>query len=200
MNQPPSGEWQDLARLWQTSVAPVTVAEIEALHQRQRRRLRAATVVELAGASLGVAAALWLGFVSRFLWVGILTVAFAAASVIVVLRARRSQDRQEPSTDLLESLQGSLNYQDWLIVQLRYGRALSLVALFAIVIAASEQLMHVANATRSGLLATAAAGTAVLAALAWNLTLVWNVSKRSARLQEFREKLVADHATTLPLA
>jgi hypothetical protein len=193
MNQPPDGDWQELAKLWQSDVAPVSVADIENLHQRQRRRLRAATAAELIATTLGIAASAWLAFQHRFLWVGVLAIAFAAASAFVVLRVRRLPS-PPASGDLLKSLKGSLVYQDWLADQLRYGRALSFVALFAIFIAASVQLMNVASATPSRLFATAAAGAAVVAALAWNVALACNVRRRTARLSEFMVKLVAEHA------
>jgi hypothetical protein len=193
MKQPPEGEWQALSRLWQSEVAPVSTADIERLHELQRIRLRVATAAELSVAALGIVAAFWLAIVSRFLWVGVFTAAAAAASIVVVLRARR-RPGPPASSNLLESLKGSLAWQDWLAEQLRYGRALSFVALFAIVIAASDQLMRLATATSSRLLAIAAAGTAVVAALAWNVALAWTVWRRKSRLSGFMEKLAAHHA------
>ncbi len=192
MKQPPEGEWQELSRLWQSEVAPVSMADIERLHELQRVRLRVATAAELSVSALGIVAAFWLALVSRFLWVGVITAAAAAASVVVVLGARR-RPGPPASSNLLESLKGSLVWQDWLAEQLRYGRALSFVALFAIVIAASDQLMHMATATSSRLLAIAAAGTAVVAAVAWNAALAWNAWRRKSRLSGFMEKLAADH-------
>jgi hypothetical protein len=197
MNQQHDGEWRELSRLWQGNVAPVTVEDIERLHVLQHRRLRAITAAELTVTALGIAAAFWLAFVSRFLWVGVLTATFAAASAVVFLRARRLPS-PPGSRDLLQSLKGSLAYQDWLAEQLRYGRGLSFVALFAIVIAASEQLMHVATVPPMRLLATAAAGAAVVAALAWNVALAWKAWRRKARLTGFIEKLVADQAGQPP--
>jgi hypothetical protein len=191
MNQQAPDQWQELARIWKTGDAPVTVADIEEVHGRQHRRLRIARGAELACSVLGVVAALWLALVSRFPWVGILTVTFSVASVYFVLRARRVPVPQG-STDLLQSLQVSLAYLDWLAEQLRYGRALGFVALFAISMAASTQLMRLASATASGLLATAAAGFAISTTLAWNMTLAWQVWRRTARLRAFRAKLVTD--------
>jgi hypothetical protein len=134
---------------------------------------------------------LWLALVSRFLWVGVLTVAFSAASVYLVLRMRRMAVPQG-AVDLRESLQDSLAYLDWQAEQLRYGRILGFVAMFAVVLAASTQLMHWASSKPSALLATAAAGITVSASLAWNMTLAWQAWRRTARLQEFRAKLVTD--------
>jgi hypothetical protein len=195
MNQPPDHDWQELAKLWQSGTAPVSVVDIENLNQRQRRRLRAATAAEFIGTALGIVASAWLAFQHRFLWVGVLAAAFAAASAFVVLRARRLP-YPPVSGDLMRSLKGSLVYQDWLADQLRYGRALSFVALFAILIAASVQLMHVVTATPSRLFATGAAGAAVVAALVWNMALAWNVRRRTQRLSEFMVQLSVEYAVT----
>jgi hypothetical protein len=197
MNQQAPDSWQELARIWKTGDAPVTVGDIKALHGRQHRRLRIARAAELACSALGVVAALWLAVVSPFLWMGILTAAFSIASACIVLRARRMPVPQG-STDLLESLKDSLSYLDWLAEQLRYGRILGFVALFAVVMAASTQLMKFASATPAGLLATAAAGMAISAALACNMALAWQTWRRTARLQMFRVKMMTER-DPLPL-
>jgi hypothetical protein len=190
MNEPTQAEWQELARLWKTGIVPVAVEDIEKCHLHQRRKILAVTTVELTAAVLGVAAALWLMFVPRFHGVGIVIAAFALGSSFVVMRTRRVPVPQGHA-DLRESLKSSLNYQDWMAEQLRYGRALSFVALFAITIAASVQLLNFASATRPGLSATAVAALAVCAALARNVTLTWQVARHTKRLQSFSEKLAA---------
>jgi hypothetical protein len=189
MNQPAPEPWKDLARVWQAGTAPVTRADIERLHGRQRRRLQMARAAELACTALGVMAAVWLVLGSKPRWVGLLTAAFSVASVLFVLRVRRDPD-PPGSTDLLEALKLSLAYQDWLAEQLRYGRVLGFVALFAVVMAASTQLMHIKESTGSGLLATALAGVAICGSLAWNMTLAWQVWRHTARLRTFRRKLM----------
>jgi hypothetical protein len=191
MNQQDSDQWRELARIWKAGDAAVTAADIEALHARQHLRLRVARAGELACSVLGIVAATWLGLASRFTWVGILTAAFSVASVFLVLRTRRMPVPQG-CDELLESLQGSLSYLDWLAGQLRYGRILGFMAMFAVVMAASTQLMRSAGATSSALIATAAAGMAIGAALAWNMTLAWKVWRCRARLQAFRLKLVSE--------
>lgn len=191
MNQPAREEWGDLSRVWRTGDLPVAGAEVEKLHERQRRRAQVARVAELICALVGVTAALWLALVSRFRMLGILTAVFQVASVYFVLRSRRLPD-VPGSAGLLQSLQSSLAYQDWLAEQLRYGRVLGFVALFAVVMSASTQLLHMPEATRSGLLAAATAATAISTALAWNMTLAWQVWRRSARLNAFRRKLKED--------
>jgi hypothetical protein len=188
MNQHTSGDWQDLARTWQTGSAPVTEADIERLHERQLRRVRIAGAVELLCTFVGVVAALWLALATRFRWMGLLTAAFAVASVFFVLRTRRNP-ASPGCADVLATLDDSLAHHDWLAGQLRNGRVLGFVALFAVVMAASTQLMHLAGATRSGLLATAIAGMAIAAALAWNMSMAWRVWRRSARMRAFRKRL-----------
>lgn len=194
MNEQSPDPWQDLARIWKTHDVPVTVEDIEALHARQDRRLRIAKMAELASSVLGVIAALWLALVSRFLWVGILTTVSTFAWVYFVMRLRRMPVPQG-SADLQESLRDSLTYLAWLAEQLRYGRILGFVALFAVVMAASTQLMHLASAPLSGLLATAAAGITITAALAWNMTFAWQVWRRTAHLQVFNEKLLGERGS-----
>ncbi len=191
MNQQHADQWQELARIWKTGDAPVTVADIEELHGRQHRRMRIARWGEVACSLLGVVAASWLALASRLPWVGIVTTAFSLASVYFVVRTRRMPVPQG-SADLLESLHDSLTYLDWLSEQLRYGRILGFVALFAVVMAASTQLMRLASATPSGLPAATAAGIAISATLAWNMTLAWQVWRRTARLQAFSVKLESE--------
>jgi hypothetical protein len=188
MNQHTPGDWQDLARVWQTGSTPVTDADIQRLHERQLRRLRITRGAELACTFVGVVAALWLALATRFRLMGLLTVAFAVASVYFVLRARR-EPAAPGRADVLATLDDSLAHHDWLAGQLRNGRVLGFVALFAVVTAASTQLMHMAGATRSGLLATAIAGMAIAAALAWNMSMAWRVWRRSARMRAFRKRL-----------
>jgi hypothetical protein len=189
MNQPTPDPWQELAQMWKTSDTPVAVADIEALHARQHRKLRVARTAELLCSALGVVAALWLALATRVHWVGIVTVIFSIASVYFVSRTRRRAVPQGTS-DLLKSMQDSLAYLDWLAEQLRYGRILGFVALFAVVMSASMQLMSMASSTPSGMLATAAAGVVISAALAWNMTVAWQAWRRAVRLQAFKAKLV----------
>lgn len=199
MNQPAPGNWPDLARVWKSDASPIAAIEIEQLHERQRRRAHVVRVAGLVCTLLGVSAALWLALESRFRWLGIVTAIFLVMSVYFLLRSRRSPD-PPGSTDLLQSLQDALDYHDWLAEQLRYGRVLGFMALFAVVMAASTQLLHQPEATRSGLLATAAAATGIVAALAWNMSLAWQVWRRWVRLNAFRRRLAqadAPHPVSL---
>lgn len=191
MNQPEPGDWQELGRVWTAGRAPVGSDDIVRLHEHQCRRLQTARVAEVSCTILGVAAALWLALASRFLWLGIATATFSVASLFFALRSQR-QPAPRGCLDLLRSLQESLAYQDWLAEQLRHGRVLGFVALFAVVMAASTQLMHLAGATRSGLLASAAAALAISGTLAWNMTLAWQVWRRTARLRAFMKEMLSE--------
>ena len=191
MNPQTPDQWQDLAAIWKTGGAAIAAADIERLHGRQQRRLRIARVAEMASSILGVVAAAWLILLSRFMWVGIVTAAFSGAAVYFVLRARRLPVPQG-SSDLLQSLKESLTYLDWMAEQLRYGRMLGFMALFAVVMAASTQLMRFAGATPAVLLATATAVIAIGTALAWNMSLACQVWRRTRHLQAFRVKLVTE--------
>jgi hypothetical protein len=190
MNEQTHDDWQELTRLWKTGIALITVEDVEKCHVHQRRKMLAVSTIELAASVSGAAAALWLMFVPRFQAVGILIAAFLLGSALLVMRARRAPV-PPGQTDLLESLKGSLDYQDWSAEQLRYGRALSFIALFGITIAASVQLLHFADATRSGLIATAVAAIAVCAGLVRNMVLSWQVRRHTKRLKAFSAKLVA---------
>jgi hypothetical protein len=189
MNQRAAGDWRDLAQVWQSGLAPLNGEDVERLHERQRRRLRLARGFELACTVLGITASLWLALASRFRLLGILTALALGASVIFLLRVRR-QPVPPGSTDLLQSLQLSIEYQDWLAEQLRYGRVLGFMALFAVVVSASTQLLHMPRTTASGLIAAAVAALAIGAALAWNMTLAWQVWQRSRWLNAFRRALM----------
>jgi hypothetical protein len=188
MNQPGPGNWPDLAKVWKSGTLPIAAIEIEKLHEHHRRRAQAARVAGFVCTMLAVLAALWLALESRFRWVGFVTAIFLVTSVYFVWRSRRSPD-PPGSSDLLKSLQDALDYHEWLAEQLRYGRVLGFMALFAVVMAASTQLLHQPEATRSGLMATAAAATGIVAALAWNMSLAWQVWRRRVRLDAFRRKL-----------
>ena len=191
MNEQDTDAWQELGRIWKTGRPPVTIADIEALHARQHRRVRIARAAAFACSVLGVMAALWLAFVSPLRWVGILTVVFSVASVSFMLRVRRVAVPQG-SANLLDSLKASLTCLDWLAEQLRYGRALGFMALFAVVMVASNQLMRLAGPPRSVLFATAGAGVAVSAVLVWNMIVARQVWRRSAQLLAFRRKLLTE--------
>jgi hypothetical protein len=74
---------------------------------------------------------------------------------------------------------------------LRLGRALSFVALFAILMATSLQLLRLQAFSAAGLVAAGIGCAVVLGALGWNLVLTARMRRRRARLQYFDERMKA---------
>ncbi len=187
MNPQDSADWIELSRLWQSEGATVTRQDIDDCFRQQRRHLLAVRLAEFAGTAAGVAAALWLAFASRFFWMGMLTAGFAVSSAIVLLRVR--QQRLSGATASLGTfLKESIAHQDWVDTQLRFGRALSFVALFSITMAASAQLLHMDAQSGRTLLAAATAAAGVMVALVWNLVLTRRARRHGARLEALHER------------
>ena len=105
---------------------------------------------------------------------------FALVSAVVIVRMRR-EPAPSGSVDVLQSLKDSLDREDWIAEQLRFGRALSFVALFAIVMATASQLRHVSSTSTLALMAGGVAAACVIAALVWNLMLVRRSRTRRRR-------------------
>ena len=188
MNDRDSSGWEDLASLWQGEVATYSMEQVKAHSERQRRIMQVVTVAELAGAVLGITAALWLMFVTPHRLMGLVVVVFALLSAVVMLRARREPESRGEA-GLIGILKESVAYHDWMAEQLRYGRALSFVALFAIVMSASVQLLHFQTASASGLAASASGACGMTGVLAWNFILTERARRRRASLQDFCKKL-----------
>lgn len=190
MNTPAPDEWNDLAKMWQADAAGVSLQEIDAHLERERRHLRGVTLAELAGVGAGIIAAALLLFFTPHVIMGVVIIVFGGASAWITLRMRR-EGGPPASVDLMQSLKDSIAREDWLAGQLRLGRALSFVALFAIVSGLSAQL-HQARAFSSTILIAAGIGcAAVLAALAWNLLLTLRSRRRRERLQYLEERMKA---------
>ena len=188
MNEKLASDWNDLAKLWQAEAAAVSIDDIEAHLVRHRRHMRLATVAELAGMCLGVAAAGWLAFFTTYRWLGLVVGAFALISAAAVVRMRR-EPPAPGSVDLLQSLKDSIDREDWVAEQLRFGRALSFVALFAIVSATGSQLRDSRSALELALIAGGVAAACVLAALAWNTVLLRRSHARRHRLEYLKDRL-----------
>jgi hypothetical protein len=183
-------EWSDLAKLWQADAAGVSLQEIDAHLERERRHLRGVTLAELAGMGAGIVAAAMVVFFTPHVIMGIVIIAFGGTSAWITFRMRREVG-PPASVDLLQSLKDSIAREDWLAGQLLLGRALSFVALFAIVSALSVQL-HKTQAFSANLLIAAGVGCAMaLVALGWNLLLTARSRRRLARLRYLDERMKA---------
>lgn len=183
-------DWNDLAKMWQADAAGVSVQEIDAHLRQERRQMRGVMVAEFMGMAVGLAAAALVLFFTPRMWMGLLIVAFGGASAWMTLRMRRDEGTAA-SVDLISSLKEAIAREDWITGQLRTGRALSLVALVAIVSALSVQL-HAMKSFSANVLIAAGLGCAVVtAALAWNLVLTARSRRRRERLEYLAQRLKA---------
>jgi hypothetical protein len=187
VTQLPQDDWNDLARMWQADAAGVSLGDIDAHLRRERRQMLGVTVAEMAGLGAGIVAAAAVVFFSH-VWLGVVVALFGGTSAWITLRMRR-EGAPPGSADLMQSLKDSIEREDWLAGQLRLGRALSFVALFAIVIATSVQLFRLKAFSATGLTAAAVGSLVVLAALAWNLVLTMRSRRRLGRLRYLAERL-----------
>jgi hypothetical protein len=188
VNSPPPADWSDLAAPWHAEGTTVSREDIAAHLVRRRRQLLMLTLVELLVGAMGVAAALWLAFMPRLRWMGLLIIACSLGSAVLRVRARR---RREPAgtADLLSSLRESIAYQEWLAHELGFGRAMLFITLLPIVSVLSVLLRDLHGTTPFGFVATAVAATSALAALAWNLVLTRRTRRCSARLRDIAARL-----------
>jgi hypothetical protein len=183
-------DWTDLASLWQADAAGVSLADIDTHLRRERRHMRGVTLAEMSGLVAGIVAALLVLLFTPHLWMGVVIIVFGGVSAWISLRMR--QEAPPPgSKDLLQSLKESIDREDWLSAQLRLGRALSFVALFAIVLALSLQLLRLNAFSATSLVAAGIGCAVVLAALIWNLVLAVRSRRRRARLCYLEERLKA---------
>jgi hypothetical protein len=188
MNEPTASDWNDLAKLWQADAAGVSLAEIDAHLQRERRHMRNVTLAEMAGLAGGALAAAVV--LPTHFWMGVVILLFGGVSAWITLRMRR-EGPPPGSTGLMDSLKDSIEREDWMAGQLRLGRALSFVALFAIVQATSVQLFRLKAFSATALTAAGIASAVVLAALALNLVLTRRSRRRLARLRYLNDRLKA---------
>jgi hypothetical protein len=190
MIEPTSSDWNDLAKMWQADAAGVSLQEIDRHLRREKRHLWLVTAAELAGLAAGVAAAACVLFFTPHTVMGVVIILFGGTCALITLRMRRAGP-PPGSVDVLQSLKDSIAREDWLADQLRLGRALSFVALFAIVLATSLQLFRLQAFSATGLGAAGIGCAVVLAALAWNLVLTLRTRRRRARLQYLNDRLKA---------
>ena len=187
MNTPLPDDWNDLARLWQADAARVSLQDVDAHLKREKRQMAGVAAAELAGLGLGVIAAACV-VVFVHLWLGVVIIVFGGASAWLTLRMRRA-GAPPGSQDLLQSLKDSIDREDWIAEQLRFGRVLSFVALFAIVQAVSAQLFRVQAFEASMLIAAGSGAAMVIGALAWNAWLTVRSRRRRARLKYLDDRI-----------
>lgn len=188
MSQP--ADWMELTRLWQAESAAVSIDEIEAHVQRERRTMRLLAAIEMAGLGLGIAVGIWLSLTTYYFWFSSVFIAFCLVMAWVALRRRHAEPLG--GDDLLTSLRISMAREEWVASELRFGRALSFVVLFVIVFMTSHVMRHFATASSASLFALAAAAAWVCGVLAWNVLLVRRSRRRRQRLETYAARL-AEH-------
>jgi hypothetical protein len=187
MNTPLPEDWNDLAKMWQADAAGVSLEEVDEHLQHEKRRMAAVAIAEFAGLGAGLVAAMLVLALTHF-WLGVVIVVFGGVSAWIALRLRRA-GRAHGSGDLMQSLKDSIDHEDWIAEQLRFGRVLSFVALFAIVQATSAQLFRLKAFSTTVLVAAGIGCAVVLGALAWNLWLTARSKRRRARLEYLDERM-----------
>lgn len=176
--------------MWQADAARVSPEEIDAHLQREKRLMARVRAAELLGLGAGVVAAACVLFFTPHTGMGVVIVLFGGGAAWLTLRLRR-EFVPSVSLDLLQSLKESLAREDWLTEQLRFGRALSFVALFAIVMAIALQLLRTKSFSVAALTAAGIGCAVVLMALAWNLLLTLRSRRRRLRLLYLDQRLKA---------
>lgn len=190
MSQDAVNQWLDLTRMWQAEGARISVDELERYMQRERRLMHTLAAVELAGLGLGIAVGVWLG--AAQVWMSRVFVVFCLVMAWVAWR-RRAEPELLGGADLLTSLRASMLHEDWMAGQLRFGRALSFMVMFVILMQASHVLRHFAVSGGVGSLwALLACGAWVTAIIAWNLVLLRRSQRRRLRLESFLMRLKAN--------
>ena len=181
--------WNELSKLWQAESAAISIDELESHMRRERAGMRALAVIELAGLGLGVVVGTWLAKATPYTWMAYV---FILECIALAWIAWRRQDPAVPGgDDLLTSLKASIAREEWIAARLRFGRALSFVVLFAVLMVASDLLRVYAATGAASLWALVACGAWVCAVIAWNLGLVHRSRRRRQRLESFAEKLGA---------
>lgn len=183
-------DWNDLARLWQADAAGVSLEDIDAHLRREKRQMAGVAAAEIAGLAVGLGAAALLLLLTPHLWLGVVIVAFGGVSAGISLRLRRASP-SPGSRDLLHSLKDSLDREDWIAEQLRLGRVLSFVALFALVMVTAVQLLRLKTFDAAGLIFAGVGAALVMCALGWNLWLTVRARRRRDRLAYLEQRLKA---------
>jgi hypothetical protein len=181
-------EWGDLAKVWRAEAAAVSASEIEVWLRRERARLRRARIAEFASLGIGLAGAAWAAVATPFVFVAGLFALFCALTLWFTLRFPATPLLRDGET-LATSLDNRIAYEDWLLSQLRFGRALSYLPLFLFVFLIAGRLQHAAKA---GLMSLAPLVVCLVTALAiaiWNAVLLRRAQRRRARLDGFNSAL-----------
>lgn len=178
------GNWNELARLWHAHAEGVSTLDVERHARLQRRRMLLLAVTEAAGLALSFGAAVWIAMQTTFIALTAITTVFFALSAFLQHRMRREPE-STGGHDLLRSLEHSVAREEWNLVQLRIGRAITLVTLFAIGVLAADHLYHYSSTPLPRLWALVSVFSIVLLTLAFNLWMTRQATARKRRVECF---------------
>ena len=179
------GNWNELARLWHAHTGTVSILDVERRARAQWRRMLLLAQAEAACMALSFAAAVWIAMQTTFVALTAISTVFFALSAFLHHRMRR-EPGSAGGDDLVSSLRHAAAREEWNLVQLRLGRAITLVTLVAIGMLTADHLYHVSSTPPARLWALLSVSLAVLATLLLNLLLT-----RQARARKSRGEFVA---------
>jgi hypothetical protein len=187
--------WNDLARLWRAQSASLPVGDVERQAHVQRALMHALAAAEAVVMALVFGAALWIAMQTAF--VSLTAVSLVSFGGCAFLQHRL---RREPGSggedDLLTSLESSVAREDWNLAQLRLGRAVNFLTLFAIGLLTVDRLANLATTPVSRMWGLASVAALVLVVLGGNLLLTRVTGLRRMRLASFALQMRAEFAPT----
>lgn len=180
--------WNELGRLWHARTSPICASDVEQQARRERRRMLDLAIAEGAALVFAFIGAAWIAVQTAF-------VAFSAISMVsvgVCALLHHRMRREPPSSggvDLLSSLDVSKVREDWNLLQLRIGRAVTSSTLLAIGLLGTDHLIHRATTPPATLWALLGIFLIVVAVFAWNLVLTRAARRRKAQIDSFASLL-----------
>jgi FtsH-binding integral membrane protein len=182
------GNWRELAALWHRHTEAVSATEVEEHARRQRRQMLVLAVAEAACMSLSLVAAVWIAVQTAMITLTAITMVFFALCAFLQHRMRR-EPPPSGGSDLLSSLEHSIEREQWNLSQLGIGRAVTFLTLFGIVMVAADHLANIATTPVARLWALLGVALLVLVILGLNLVLTWRARRRQARMRNFASRL-----------
>lgn len=183
-------DWNDLAAMWRAEGAGIPIEEIESHARRERMQMSALAFAEAMGLAAACLAALWLVLQANYVVLSAIVLAMNVVTAFVAWRLRRDP---EPAggADLLSALATNVAREEWNVTQLRIGRGVNFLTLFAVLMALSTRLRYFATTPTATFATLFAVGAIVLAVLAWNLLLTRRARERQRRLESYATRLRA---------
>jgi hypothetical protein len=150
--------------------------------------MRAVAAAELVGMALSFFSALWIAMQTTMVTLTAISVVFFALSAFLHHRMRR-EPANAGGHDLLSSLEHDMAREDWNLAQLRVGRVITVLTLFAIGIMTADHLRHLATTPPERVWALVAVALVVVLLLVTNIWLARQAKARRSRMQAYSEQL-----------